>query len=46
MNSGDIEKGTTRTPDIIARQHDGHIEGQQISGETAGAPAFPPSEYH
>jgi hypothetical protein len=31
----------TKTPDIIRQQTDGYIEGQQISGDTAPAPARP-----
>jgi hypothetical protein len=30
-----------KTPDIIGRQHDSYIEGQQISGDTAEASVFP-----
>jgi hypothetical protein len=30
-----------KTQGIIGSQHDGYIEGQQISGDTAAAPEFP-----
>jgi hypothetical protein len=30
-----------KIPDIIGWQHDGDIEGKQITGNTAAAPAFP-----
>jgi hypothetical protein len=32
---------TTKTPDIIGRQNDGHIEGQKTPGETFAALAVP-----